>query len=134
MIRFLLLQTLLNFMNAGQKRALLKIKKKKNNGGGSLYHRNLPVTFEFASSSFFHISRGILVWYGNSVNHPLQLQQIAISFAATSKQYSGKCTFRESNIARSLYIYIYVHICQYTLFLFIWRDIFRALTSESPDV
>lgn len=102
------------------------IKKKKEITGGSLYHRNLPVTFEFASS-FFHISRGILVWYGNSVNHPLQLQQIAISFAATSKQYSGKCTFRvESNIARSLYIYIYVHICQYTLFLFIWRDVFRA--------
>lgn len=125
MIWFLLLQTPLNFMNAAQKRILLKKKKEITRTGHSLYHRNLPVTFEFAFS-FFHISRGILVWYGNSVNHLLQLQQIAISFA-TSKQYPGKCTFRvESNITRSLYIYIYVHIYQYTLFLFIWRDVFRV--------
>lgn len=124
MIWFLLLQTPLNFMNAAQKRILLK--KKRNNAHGTFsLPCNLPVTFEFAFS-FFHISRGILVWYGNSVNHLLQLQQIAISFA-TSKQYPGKCTFRvESNITRSLYIYIYVHIYQYTLFLFIWSDVFRV--------
>lgn len=70
MIWFLLLQTPLNFMNAAQNKILLKKKKKKKTRTGHSLYRNLPVTFEFAFS-FFHISRGILVWYGNSVNHLL---------------------------------------------------------------
>jgi len=61
----------------------------------------------------FFIHRGILVWNGNSVNQLSQPRQTAVSFAATSKQYSDECTFRsESNTAVT--IYLHTHIYQYT--------------------
>jgi hypothetical protein len=60
-----------------------------------------------------YIYRGISVRNGNSVNQLSQSRQTAVSFAATSKQYSDECTFRsESNTAVT--IYLHTHIYQYT--------------------
>lgn len=131
MIQILPLQIMpLNLANANQKEDCPKEKNKNERNFIAICRSRLNLHLLFRISMEYWFGTVIRLTAFCNYSKPL------VSFAATSKQYSDKCTFRmESSAAYYTAIYICTYIFIDTLSDYLsGATVFHAQTSELPDV